>query len=78
MDIRSVDGGIVVALSRRNLEQLLAGLGLDATDHLGVPSIHRMTSKGVLVVQAEENEVHYDRPEGGPGPGLEPFLKGSH
>lgn len=69
MDIRSVDGGIVVALSRRNLEHLLGGLDL----HDGQPSVlNRMTSKGVLRVVAEENEAHYGDRE--PGPGMEPFL----
>ena len=77
MDIRSVDGGIVVALSRRNLEHLLAGLdGAGQFGEFATPSIHRATRLGVLVVQAEENDAHYDGRE--PGPGMEPYLKGSH
>ena len=75
MNITNLDGGVTITLSRRNLEQLLAALDIEDLPSGAVPSLHRMTQRGYLHITAEENDAHYDlRPEGPPGPGLEPFL----
>jgi hypothetical protein len=72
MDIVSADGAMVVSLSRRNLEHLLAGLDLAEQEGSGDPVLHRACAKGVLVVVAQENDRHYDGRVAGPG--LEPYL----
>ena len=65
------DGGVHVTLSRRNLVELLAELDNIAhrkeVDGLPLyePSLHRMTANGYLVVEAQEDDEHYqDRTPG--------------
>ena len=71
MNIASLDGSVAVTVSRRNLEQLLASLDQE----LAGTTIVRNTKKGVLSITAEEDDVHYDLREEGPGgPGLAPWL----
>lgn len=60
-----IDGSVVtVALSRRNLLVLLAKLD----DPLSLRTLIKREDDGLLTVTAEEDQVHYNRPEGGPGP----------
>lgn len=75
MDVRVVTDGdgpedfvvnVDVVLSERNLKTL-SGLWEMAKRGEAVPSIHRHTQNGFLTVRVEPDEVHYDRPEGGPG-----------
>lgn len=56
---------VEVVLSRRNLEALLAKL--DGHPVNSACTIVKLEGRTILTVKAEENHVHYDRPEGQPG-----------
>ena len=57
MNIESLDGGVSVTLSRRNLVALITRLV--RADPKDPPLIYRMTENGVLWVRAEEDDIHY-------------------
>ena len=80
MNVSLNDGPVVVTLSRRNVEQLLAALdGFREDPESGLePYLVRWCSTGndrdgiLLQVIAQEDAVHYGDRE--PGPGLEHLL----
>ena len=57
MNIESLDGGVAISLSRSNLNALI--LRLDGGDPDDPAFLYRVTERGVLWVQAEEDEAHY-------------------
>lgn len=58
-------GSVQVVLSRRNLEALIAKLDGYPAD--SAFTITKWEGATLLVVSAEENDVHYQRPEGPAG-----------
>lgn len=72
MNIISLDGGVHVTLSERNLRELLSAVALLRDPEGHQPMLYRMTECGMLWVTAETDEQHYEARRAGPG--LAPFL----
>ena len=66
MKLEIIGSVTYVTLSRRNLKTLLAKL--DGFPPDSVCTISKDEGDHYLYVIAEEDDVHYNRPEGGPGP----------
>ena len=64
MDVK-LDGGIYVALSHRNLMDLVAQY-----ERFGEASLHRVSGGNFLHVRVEEDAEHYGDRHPGPGSGL--------
>ena len=64
MDVK-LDGGIYVALSERNLRDLLAQYEAN-----GYASLHRVSGGNFLHVRVEDDADHYGDRHPGPGSGL--------
>lgn len=66
MDLQKTEGGVVVTLSERNLEDFVAQKAMG----YGRPTLMRRTNAGLLVVYVQSNDEHYERRVAGPGSSL--------
>ena len=58
---------VIVTLSERNLRTLLHKAQRARQGDATAMTISKIEGRAILIVQAELDDTHYDRPEGGPG-----------